>query len=111
MTKWTLRRTIALALGVWIAIAPAMLVVPAAPIAMQMSMSAGAAPGDCNGCPDATMDRNICVMMCANTLNFALFPEQDVARPVVFQFIDWPVRHLPLTGRDLVPDPGPPRPI
>lgn len=103
-------RILALALGIWIAIAPVMLVVPAA-VAMPISMSDGAASGDCTGCPDAGMNRNLCAMMCANILNFVLVPKQDIAGPVVFQFIDWPERDSQLTGRNTVPDPGPPRPV
>lgn len=102
-------RIVALALGLWIAFAPALLAVPIAPTAMQMSMSDGAGSGDCNGCPDAGMDRNICAAMCANALLFAIVSERGNQGPVVFRAVDWPGLYLPLTGRFLVPDPGPPR--
>lgn len=109
MMRSTPLRIITLALGFWIAFAPTLLAVPTAPMAMQMSMSDGAGSGDCNGCPDAGMDRNICAAMCANALLFAIVPERGSQSPVVFRAVDWPGLYLPLTGRFLVPDPGPPR--
>lgn len=102
-------RIITLALGLWIAFAPALLAVPTASMAMQMSMSDGAGSGDCNGCPDAGMDRNTCAAMCANALLLAIVPERGNQGPIVFRAVDWPARYLTLTGRFLVPDPGPPR--
>jgi len=111
MMKWEPHRIIVLILGLWFAIAPAMIAVSTESMAAQISMANSAGSGDCNDCPDAGMDRDICALMCANALTFAIVSENANAGPVVFQINDWPVHHLSLTGRNLVPDPGPPRSV
>jgi hypothetical protein len=105
--RWTLHRIITLALGVWIAFAPVVPIGPTTALTVQMSMSHKVGAGGC--CPNADMNHDLCVAMCANSLLFTLNPERDNSGLVVFRVIEWSVRYLPLTGLNVAPDPGPPR--
>src|SRR3990172_8121669 len=105
MMKWTPQRIIALALGSWMAFAPALHAVPMASImTMQMSMSDGAGSGECNGCPDAGMDRDGCAVFCTNAIPFAIVAGCNNLGSVGFRVIKWQGRYSPLIGRILVPD-------
>lgn len=107
--KWTPRRIIALALGAWIVFAPVALIGPTAAMTVQMSMSHNFGASGC--CPNADVNHDHCVAMCANSLLFNLAPERDSPCLVIFRVIEWPIRYLSLTGINLAPDPGPPRSI
>lgn len=111
MRNRTANRVLALMLGLWVALAPAMLAAPAAGMNAQMNMSESNGSGDCNGCPDAGMAQDACASMCANALPFVTMPDIGRMVPVDFRPIDWPGGYSPLVGRILTPEPGPPRSI
>ncbi len=111
MRQWTPHRIIALALGLWVAFAPAAGAVPSAPMPMQTVMPESAGFDDCDHCPDDGMVRDACAMMCANSSAFAIVPQHDGRGFPVFRAIEWPQRDSLLAGRIVVPDPGPPRTV
>ena len=100
-------RCLSLLLGFMVAIAPAVLAVPATAMTLQMSMSGDAGSGDC--CPGAKADGAACPMICANALSHATMPAPV---SLVFQAFGkelWRSAFLPLPDHPRPPDPPPPK--
>jgi hypothetical protein len=110
MMVWTLNRIIALFLGLWIALAPALFSAPAAGLTLQMSMVHDVGSDDCDCCSDAKHNRDLCASMCANVLSLATLESDDL---VSIAFHDGYAlrRELIPSGRAISPDPPPPRSI
>ena len=110
MMKWTPRRIIAHFLGLWVALAPAVFVVPAAAMTLHMGMSSGSGTGGCDGCPDAGTDGGFCALNC---LNAAMAATTTAGGELshVSQDERWPVHHLPFADHLATPDPGPPKSV
>jgi hypothetical protein len=108
MMTWTLNRIIVPLLGLWIAIAPALLAVPAAGLTLQMSMVDDADPDHCGCCSDAKPNRDLCASMCVTALPFATLRSDDL---VAIAFHDDYAlgRELTRSSRKIPPDPPPPR--
>ena len=113
--KWTPTRIIALFLGLWVALAPAMYAVPAAAMTPQMIMSddgddsADAGSNCCDGCPDTAADRAVCALMCLNLVSFTAIADQGKPGRVFFREDHWPGRDQALSGFLSTPDPTPPK--
>jgi hypothetical protein len=110
MTQWIPIRLLALSLGLWVALAPAIIAMPAAAMGSQMSMSGDAAV-DCNDCPDmprSNMDGAFCALVCCGPAFLAFVPE-SVKLAAIRIKLHW-FRVDPLfLGRSLRPDPAPPK--
>jgi len=109
--NWTPRRAIALALGLWIIIAPA--VAAASVVAMTNGMTMSAHGGDtgCDDCPATAVPGSDCAQSCLSGLFFGIVP--DVIAPTVIathQSLPPQSRQV-LSGRSPVPEPRPPDPI
>ena len=118
--KWKPTRIIVLFLGLWVALAPAVIAVPTAAMTMQMSMSdegdksndtGDTGSGCCDGCPDADTDRNVCASKCLNIVSLAIIAGLGKLDPAAFHDDQWTARDLILSGRSSAPDPAPPKPI
>ena len=101
-------RIIALFLGLWFALAPALFAAPATGMTLQLSMAHDAASGVCDCCPDAKPNRGLCALMCANALPFATIQSDDLVH-VVFHDDYSLKRELTRSSRAIPPDPPPPR--
>jgi hypothetical protein len=73
---------IALFLGLWIALAPALFAAPAAGLTLQMSTVHVGGSNDCDCCSDAKHNRDLCASMCANVLPFATLESDDLVSTV-----------------------------
>jgi hypothetical protein len=106
------RRTgmIALFLGLWIALAPALFAAPAAGLTLQMSTVHVGGSNDCDCCSDAKHNRDLCASMCANVLPFATLESDDLVS-IAFHDDYALRRELIPAGRAISPDPPPPRSI
>jgi hypothetical protein len=110
MMVWTPNRMIALLLGLWIALAPALFAAPAAGLTLQMSIVDDVGSDDCDCCSDAKQNRGRCASMCVNILPFATI-QSDHLVSMTFRD-DYALRHeLTPSSRAISPDPPPPRSI
>jgi hypothetical protein len=110
MRNLTPKRFIALLLGAWVALAPAMFAVPAAAMSVQTSMSDDAGSGGCDACPEGDVDRGICVLMCFNATLLATIAEPGKLDSG-FDDSHEPGHHPALLGRLSTPDPAPPKAV
>jgi hypothetical protein len=101
---------IALLLGLWIALAPALFAAAAAGLTLQMSAVHVGDSNDCDCCSDAKHNRDLCASMCANVLPFANLESDDLVS-IVFHDDYAFRRELIPSGRAISPDPPPPRSI
>ena len=110
MTEWTPRRIIALLLGLWLALAPAVFVMPAAAMTLHMGMSSDSVAGGCDGCPEANTDGGFCALMC---LNAALVATTTAGGELshISRGEHWPPHRLVFVDHLATPDPGPPKPV
>jgi hypothetical protein len=101
---------IALFLGLWIALASALIAAPVAGLTLQMSTVHVGVSNDCHCCSDAKHNGDLCASMCANVLTFATLESDDL---VCIGFHDDYAlkRELIPSGRAISPDPPPPRSI
>jgi hypothetical protein len=108
MMLWTPNRITALLLGLWIAVAPALLVAPAAGLMFETIMVHDAGPDDCGCCSDAKPKRDLCASMCVNALPFATLRSNDLVATAFHD--DYAVRReLTRSSRTIPPDPPPPK--
>jgi hypothetical protein len=107
---WTPNRMIALLLGLWIALAPALFAAPAVGLTLQMSMVDDVGSDDCDCCSDAKPNPDLCVLMCANVLPFATL-ESDHLVSITFHNDYALTRELIPSSRAISPDPPPPKSI
>jgi hypothetical protein len=110
MMVWTPNRIIALFLGLWIALAPALFAAPATGLTLQMSIVHNVGSDDCDCCSDAKPNRDFCASMCANVLPFAT-SESDHLVSITFHDEYALRRELTPSSRAISPDPPPPRSI
>jgi hypothetical protein len=101
---------IALFLGLWIALAPALSTAPAAGLMLQINMVHVVGSGGCDCCSDAKHNRDLCASMCVNVLPFATLELDDLVC-IVFHDEYALRRELIPAGRAISPDPPPPRSI
>lgn len=100
-------RVSALLLGIWLALTPAILAVPATGMIYHAGMTEDAAR-DCEPCPDTGMDREVCAFICLSAPPFAAPHETDDLLAAAG------VRHRNKAdsswfGRLFTPDPAPPK--
>lgn len=110
MMVWTPNGIIALFLGLWFALAPALFAAPTAGLALQMSMIDNVGSDDCDCCSDAQPNRDLCASMCVNVFPFATL-ETDHMFSIIFHEDYALRRELTPSSRTISPDPPPPRPI
>jgi hypothetical protein len=110
MMAWTLNHMLALFLGLWIALAPALVAAPAAGLTSQMSMVHVLASDKCDCCSDAQPNRELCASMCVNVLPFATL-QFDHLVSITFHDAYALRRELTPSSRTISPDPPPPRSI
>jgi hypothetical protein len=103
-------RMVALFLGFWIALAPALFATPAAGLTLQMSTVHDVGSDDCDCCSDAKHNPDLCASMCANVLPFATVESDDLVS-IAFHDDYALRRELIPSGRAISPDPPPPRSI
>jgi hypothetical protein len=106
----TPRRFIALILGFCFAFAPIMVAGPAMAMAHQVAVAGDAGSADCDCCPKAQPNSNICATMCLNVLPIGAISERDNIGPAGVRNERIADRRLTLTESDRAPDPPPPRP-
>lgn len=105
---------IALFLGLWIALAPALVAAPAG-LTLQMSMvhnvgSDDCGSDDCGCCSDGQTNRDLCASICVNVLPFAALQSDHFVS--IASRDDYALnRELTPSSRAILPDPPPPRPI
>jgi hypothetical protein len=107
----SLRRSVRiclLAVGVWLALAPAVATMPAMAVMSQMTDHTG--DNCCDACPDTDMNRATCALMCLGAAYFSLAPEQ-LNLMVALKDGSWPGSVPFLSGRSARPDPAPPKPF
>ncbi len=110
MLAWPPSRFIALFLGLWVVLAPAIFAIPAAAMAAQTSMSDDTGSGGCDGCPQGDADRSVCALMCLNLALFAITAESSELPTELGSGHD-PGRYPTLLGRVSTPDTAPPKPV
>lgn len=103
-------RILALFLGVWIALAPAVFAMPDAAMSLQTSMSDDAGFHICDGCPKDDADQSICSLMCFNATLLVAVLERGTLSPIAREEYR-PARHPALLGRLSTPDPAPPKAV
>jgi hypothetical protein len=110
MMVCTPNRMIALFLGFWIALAPALFASPAAGLTLQMSMVHDVGANDCDCCSDAKPNRDLCASMCVNVLHFATL-QSDHLVSIPFHGDYALRRESTLSSHAISPDLPPPRSI
>jgi len=110
MRKSSPRSILALFLGLWVALAPAIFAVPAGAIPVQMNMSGEAGPGGCDACPDGDAAQGFCKLLCLNVIQLATLTEAGGPGARIAAGHQ-PGRHLLLPGRHSTPDPAPPKAV
>jgi hypothetical protein len=104
---WTPNQIVALILGLWLALAPAISAVSAVRMTASMSMLGESQSGHCQ---DTDGKSSACALMCMNASSFAMTEPCEWRADVVRdQYL--PGRHLALSGRVSTPDPPPPKSI
>lgn len=101
-------RILALFFGLWLALAPAIIAVPAAAMSIPMSTCDDADAGDCDACPDADVDREVCAFICLSAAQFAL-PAEKFRLDAVFGDGHRRGNGPPPSGRLSTPEPAPPK--
>ena len=108
MMVWTPNRMIALFLGLWIALVPALVAAPAAGLTLQLSMVQNVGSDDCGCCSDVKPNRDLCASICANVLPFAALQSDHFVSNASHD--DYALnRELTPSSRAISPDPPPPR--
>jgi hypothetical protein len=102
-------RLIALLLGLWIGVAPALLFAPAAGATMQITATQNAMPGDCDCCPEPKPSRALCALMCLHGPSLAAL-QCELVFDAGLGVGPWPARDRIKMGRAAPPDPPPPKP-
>jgi hypothetical protein len=93
--------------GIWLALAPAIVAMPAA-TASPMSMADRVGDDGDGRCPDMDKDRASCAFTCLGAAYFVAAPEPVKLTAIPRDGI-W-LGHVPvLAGRQATPEPGPPR--
>jgi hypothetical protein len=108
---WTSTRIISLFLGLWMALAPAIFVVPATAMTLQMSVFGDANSGDCDCCRDGHANNIICMQACMNAFPFAAAAQYGSLVPMVMHNDHSAERDIVRSGHAFAPDPPPPRPV
>ncbi len=103
-------RILALFLGVWIALAPAVFTMPGADMSLQASASDDSGFHICDGCPEDDAERSICSLICFNATLLATVPERGTLSSIAHEG-HRPTRHPALLGRLSTPDPAPPKAV
>jgi hypothetical protein len=103
-------RILALVLGIWAALAPAVLVVPAAAMASQTSMAGEPRSGGCDGCPDTGPDPRNCVPMCLHVLPLATIAG-NAAPAAMIGHDPWEAPRPAHSGRASGPELPPPKSV
>lgn len=102
-------RLSALVLGLWIALAPAVIAVPAAAMTTQASMSDDVGEDGCDACLDMDVDQGLCAFVCASAAFVALAPESGKWTAGREQ-VPVPASRTLLLGQPPTLDPAPPKP-
>jgi hypothetical protein len=102
-------RIMTLFLALWVVIAPAVLAAPAAATTAHMSATADPASGDCDCCPNSTIDKHLCPFACLNSMAFAITPKPGGAAVIRSIPDKWRDSNLALDGRSDRPEPPPPK--
>lgn len=104
----TLKRIVALCLGLWLALAPAVILGPAAAMTIQMGLS-DTATGTPDCCPGGEQGRDACAPACMSTIPLTILPKQDALS--LFVMRDRPALQggVAVLGHVAAPDPPPPK--
>jgi hypothetical protein len=78
-------RVLALLLGLWTALVPAVVVGPTVAAKSAMEMSHDDASGDCDPCPAADADAEMCRLICLSVAPFVVSAEQAALPPAVHE--------------------------
>lgn len=108
---WAPKRILALFLGLWIGLSPALMSAPAVSMVLQMAHAPDTISGDCECCPGTKASRTLCFMMCASVPPLAAAQCTGLIPPAVDDEAPAPVPDATLTSRIVAPDPPPPRRI
>jgi hypothetical protein len=102
------KRIIALFLGLWIGLAPALMSAPAASMTVQMAHTPDTTSGDCDCCHGTKPNRTLCFLMCASISPLAAVQCTNLIPPAIDDEFS-PEPAAVLTSRIAAPDPPPPR--
>jgi hypothetical protein len=102
------KRIIALFLGLWIGLVPALMSAPVASMTVQMAHITDTTSGDCDCCHGIKPNRALCFLMCASVPPLTAVQCTSLVLPAIDD--EFPPRpDVALTSRIAAPDPPPPR--
>lgn len=110
MTGPTQIRILALILGLWMALAPAVFAVPAVAMTSQTAMGGAPDMGGCDGCPETGLDTDGCAPTCLNVMLLATLAGEAVP-PAWVEDGHWLGPRPVLSGLLSAPEPAPPKPV
>jgi len=101
-------RVIALFLGLWIGLAPALLIAPAAAVTLQTAEVQDTKSGHCDCCPESRPSLGLCILMCSNVPLFMTTPSKGLVRLARDNDYSTELKTM-MVGWIAPPDPPPPR--
>jgi hypothetical protein len=105
---WSPKRILALFLGLWIGLSPALISAPAASMTFKIAETPDSMSGNCECCPGTKPNRALCPFMCVGIPSLAAVQCTGLILPAVDDEFP-PELNAVLTDRIAAPDPPPPR--